>query len=121
MNSSANHKRIVMENLNGVLFCDAVMKDEFAITDVYLIRDKINTDFAGKSDVILRRVHSYSVAFDAQALLHEGVPEINNFVYVVNDEMKKESAEFAASSYMKRYNTKVVMTKEEALKVLQIV
>jgi hypothetical protein len=110
--------RISMEDYRGILYCEAYMSDEFSSSDLESMRAKIRADYAPSTDVILKKSGSYSVALDAQLILQKGVKEFRNFVYVVNDNKKKDSAEYAAASYMQRYNTRVASTKEEAYAML---
>jgi len=111
--------RIRMENYMGVLYCEAYMSDEFSLRDLESMRAMIRENFSPASDVILKKADSYSVSADAQAVLQKGVKEFRSFVYVVDDKRKKASAEFAATNYMERYNTRVASTKEEAYAMLR--
>lgn len=110
--------RIRMENYNGVLYCDAYMDDEFSIADLESMRAEIRTNYAPSADVILKKSGSYSVSAKAQAVLSRGIDEFRNFVYVVDWNIKRESAVYAAESYMKPYNARVAATKEEAYALL---
>lgn len=110
--------RIKMENYHGVLYCDAYMEDEFSLDDLAAMRAEIHKNFNSHSDVILKKVGSYSVSVDAQTTLWKGIPEFRNFVYVVDNDWKRESAEFASMTYMQPYNTRVASTREEALAML---
>jgi hypothetical protein len=111
--------RIRMENLNGVLYCEAYMRDEFSLIDLESMRTMIRTNFAPACDVILKKCDSYSVSIHAQLVLQRGIAEFRNFVYVADDAIKRASAEYAASTYMKAYNTRVAHTKEEAYAMLR--
>ena len=107
-----------MENYNGVLYCDAYMEDEFSIDDLESMRKEIRMNYSSRSDVILKKVGAYSVSPEAQTTLWKGVEEFRNFVYVADNVIKKNSAEYAANHYMKLYNTRVAATKEEAYEML---
>lgn len=110
--------RIRMENFNGVLYCDAYMNDEFSLVDLADMRAEIHRNFSSHADVILKKVGSYSVSVNAQTTLWKGIPEFRNFVYISEDGWKRESAEYAAMTYMRPYNTRVASTKEEAYEML---
>jgi len=110
--------RIKMENLKGILYCDAYMNDEFTLNDLESMREEIRKNYAPSTDVILKKSGSYSVSAEAQAELMKGIEEFRNFVYVADVKVKRESAEFAATFYMKPYNTRVARTKEEAYTML---
>jgi len=91
--------RIRMENYRGILYCEAYMRDEFSLSDLESMRAKIREDYAPTTDVILKKSDSYSVSLEAQLILQKGVEEFRDFVYVVDDNKKKDSAEYAAASY----------------------
>jgi hypothetical protein len=110
--------RIRMEEYRGVLYCDAYMEDEFTNDDVQTIIDEIIRSFGGKADIILKKTGRYSVSSEAQIRLTWGVKEFRNFVYVVDTQIKKNSAGYAASTYMAGYNTKVCESREEAYSLL---
>ena len=112
--------RIKMENFNGILYCDAYMNDEFTLSDLESMRKEIRKNYAPSTNVILKKSGSYSVSAEAQAVLEKGIEEFRDFVYVADDKVKKESAEYAASIYMKPYNTRVASTKEEAYTMLKV-
>lgn len=111
--------RIKMENYKGVLYCDAYMDDEFNLEDLAAMRAEIHKHFDSHADVILTKVGSYSVSVDAQTTLWKGIPEFRNFVYVVDDDWKRDSAEYASKTYMRPYNAKVANSREEAFALLQ--
>lgn len=113
------NSRIKMESYNGILFCDAVMNDEFTSEDVKSIVHEIKTNYNGHSDIILKKSGSYAVSIDAQIMLMSKVDAFRNFVYVAETSIKKESAKYAAVSYMAKYNTKVATSKEEAYAILK--
>ncbi|KPJ95419.1 MAG: hypothetical protein AMJ53_02815 [Gammaproteobacteria bacterium SG8_11] len=110
--------RIKMENFHGILYCEAYMNDEFTLSDLESMRAEIRKNYSPCTDVILKKTGSYSVSVEAQVALWKGVEEFRNFVYVANEPMKRESAEYAAENYMKPYNTRVATTKEEAFALL---
>ena len=111
--------RIKMENFKGILYCEAYMNDEFTLCDLESMREEIRKNYSPSTDVILKKTGSYSVTAEAQVVLWKGIDEFRNFVYVADDIMKKESAEYAAENYMQPYNTRVASTKEEAYAMLQ--
>ena len=110
--------RIKMENFKGVLYCDAYMNDEFMLSDLESMRAEIRENYSPATDVILKKSGSYSVSAEAQAVLWKGVEEFRNFVYVADEKVKIDSAEYAAANYMRPYNTRVARTKEEAYAML---
>ena len=111
--------RIKMENYHGVLYCDAYMDDEFTLGDLEAMRAEIRKNFSPSSDVILKKSGSYSVSSEAQTVLWKGISEFRNFIYVADSRIKQHSAEYAASTYMQPYNTRVAETKEAALAMLR--
>ena len=111
--------RITMESYNGVLYCEAYMNDEFSVDDVMSMTDEINKNYGGCVDVIFKKIGSYAVSIGAQLLLHKKVKEFKNFVYVADTERKIEASEYAASSYMSEYNTKIASSTEEAIEILR--
>lgn len=115
---AVDNGRIRMRALDGVLYCEAYMNDEFKVSDVQAMIDCIKKHFFGKCDIILKKIGSYSVSVEAQIFLSKGVREFGNFVYVVDSDVKYESAEYAAHTYMKAYNTKVARSIELAQKML---
>lgn len=110
--------RIKMESYNGILYCDAYMKDDFSLDDLNSMRDEIRENYASNTDVILKKSASYSVSVEAQMTLFDNIPEFRHFVYVVDNEARKGSAEYAAVTYMMPYKTQVVETKEAAYAAL---
>jgi hypothetical protein len=110
--------RIKMENFNGVLYCEAYMDDEFTLRDLEAMREEIRKNYPPSTDVILKKVGSYSVSTETQVALWKGIKEFRNFVYVANELVKIESAQYAAENYMNPYNTRVARTKEEAYAML---
>lgn len=113
-----NNHRIKMQPYRDVLLCDAQIDDEFSAEDLQSIRDEIRQRYSPSIDVIFIRSGSYSASAEAQSILSGNIKEFRNFVYVVNTPRKKASAEFAASSYMKPYNTQVASSVEEAYSLL---
>ncbi|WP_455221148.1 hypothetical protein [Kaarinaea lacus] len=111
--------RIRMENYNGILYCEAYMDDEFLLSDLESMREEIRKNYAPSTDVILKKVGSYSVSVEAQMTLWKGIKEFRNFVYVANEPRKRESAEYAADNYMRAYNTRVASSKQEAYAMLK--
>lgn len=111
--------RLLMGSYKGVLYCEAYMDNDFTVDDVMSMVDEINQNYDGCTDIILKKAGSYSVAVEAQLLLREKVKEFRNFVYVADTERKKVASEYAANSYMSKYNTKVASSKEEAFEILK--
>lgn len=112
--------RIKFENYHGILYCEAMMDDEFKAEDLEAMRSEIREHFASCADVILKRVGGYSVASeDAQLALWEGIPEFRNFIYVIDNISQENALRYAALTYMDKYNTRVARSKEEAYAMLQ--
>lgn len=111
--------RIRMEDYRGVLYCEAYMNDEFNLDDLAAMRAEIHKNYSSHSDVILTKAGTYSVSVQAQTTLWKGIPEFRNFVYVVDNDWKRESAEYAAMTYMRPYNARVASSREEAYEILQ--
>ena len=111
--------RIKLDSYQGVLYCEAYMEDEFSIADLEAMRTEIRNNYNGCTDVILKKVGNYSVAIDAQRILSRNIDEFRHFVYVVDSEVKRASAEFAAGSYMEPYKTQIATTREEAFALLK--
>lgn len=111
--------RLSMEDYKGILYCEAYMNDEFTVTDLETLRAEIRNHYNGHTDMILYKSGTYSVAMETQRLLLRKVPEIGHFVYVVDNKVKRASAEFAAGSYMQSYHTQIAGSKEEAYELLQ--
>lgn len=111
--------RIRMESYEGVLYCEAYMDDEFSVADLEAMRAEIREHFQGCSDVILKKAGAYSVALAAQRILLRNIDEFRHFVYVVDNKIKRASAEFAAGSYMASYKTQIAKTKQEAVALLK--
>ena len=112
-------QRIKLENYNGVLYCDACMDDEFSMGDLQAIRDEIRKNFSSSTNVICKESGCFSVAADVQKMLWKGIKEFMNVVYVVDNESKRSAARYAAETYMVKYNTQVVGTKEAAYAILK--
>jgi len=113
--------RFIMEPYKGILYCEAYMNDEFTLADLDTLRNEIRDHYNGRTDVILKKAGTYSVASGTQRVLLNGIVEFRHFVYVVDNKVKRASAEFAASSYMEPYHTQVAETKEEAYTLLQAI
>lgn len=111
--------RLNITEHKGLVFCDAYLDDEWSVEDVQTLAQEICKNFAPPADVIIRKAGSYSVSTEAQSLLASGIPEFKRVVYVVEDAVKRASAEFAKTSYMKPYNVAVVSTLEEAHAILK--
>ena len=110
--------RLTMEPYKGILYCDAYMSDDFSLDDLNSILDEIRENYASNADLILRKSGTYSVSAEVQMKLFGVVPEFRNIAYVVDNEIKRASAEYAAETYMQFYKTCVVASKEEAYTVL---
>lgn len=110
--------RIKMKNCNGILCCDVYMNDEFSLNDLAAIREEIRRNYCACADLICISTGSYSVSLEVQKAAMEGIDEFRNIVYVADGKTKKDSAEFAAATFMKAYNPQVVGSLEEAQKVL---
>ncbi len=111
-------ERIKLENYNGVLYCDACMDDEFSVRDLETIRDEIRKNFSSSTDVICKESGCFSVSGDVQKILWGGIDEFQNVVYVADNESKRSGAQFAAETYMRKYNTRVASSKEAAYAML---
>jgi hypothetical protein len=114
-----NSERIKFENHNGILYVDVRMNDEFSLSDLDVICDEIQKNFSSCTDVICKKSGSYSVSLDVQNVASEGIKEFRNFVYVVDEDTKRQSAEYAVSTYMRHYNASVASSKEEAYAMLR--
>jgi hypothetical protein len=114
-----NSERIKFENYNGVLFCDACMDDEFSMMDLEFIREEIRNNFSPSTDVICKESGSYSVSAEVQKTLWRGIGEFLNVIYVVDSESKRSGAQYAAETFMKKYNPRVASTKEAAYEMLK--
>jgi hypothetical protein len=112
-------ERVKMEDYRGVLYIETRMNDEFTLDDLNIIRDEIRKKYSYPIDVICKKAGSYSVALSAQTEARKGIEEIRNFVYVVDDIKKKQSARYATLSYMARYNAQVAKSKEKAFDILR--
>ena len=110
--------RIKFEKYNGILYCEGCMNDEFLLDDLDVIRKEIRKNYSSPIDVIYKRSGSYSVAPEAQKILFRGIDEFRNFIYVVDSDLKRDAAMYAAETYMWKYNTRVVGTKEAAYALL---
>ena len=110
--------RINFENYNGVLYCDAMMNDEFSVSDLEAIRHEIQNNYSSAANVIYKRSGTYSVTSDAQLKLWKGITEFKNFIYVIDDESKRNTTRYAVETYMYKYNARIANTKEEAYAML---
>lgn len=110
--------RIRMKVVNEILYCEAYMEDEFSLRDAHVILEEARNSFDHPADMILKKVSTYSVAVDVQLMMSRKIVELRNFIYVVDNEMKRASAEFAAESYMQPYNTCIVDSVNEAYEML---
>ena len=108
-----------MEDYRGVLYIETRMNDEFTLNDLNVMRDEIRKKYSHPVDVICKRAGSYSVALSAQTEARKGIEEFRNFVYVVDDMVKKQSARYATLSYMAQYNAQVAKSKEKAFEILR--
>ena len=111
-------QRIIFQSYKDALFCDAHIEDEFSLADLQAMIDEIHKHYTPPVDIIFRKSGSYSVSTAAQKRLMLKVDEFRNFVYVVDNSQKRASAEYAAVSYMKHYNTEVAESVEEAYEIL---
>jgi hypothetical protein len=114
-----DNSRISMRDYNGVLYCEAYMADEFRVGDVQSMIEVIKSHYSGNCDIILKKVGNYSVSVEAQIFLSKGVREFGSFIYVVDSEIKRESAEYASQTYMKSYNAAIATSIEQAYQKLQ--
>lgn len=108
-----------METYKDAFYCDAYLDDEFSLDDVRSMIDEIRRNYSPPVDVILKKTGSYSVSAEAQAFLASNkIKEFRRFIYVVDNERKRSSAEYATKTYMKSYHTQIASTLEEAWEVL---
>ncbi len=110
--------RLKIESYKGIVYCEAYLDIEYTADDVQSIIDEAKNFFSLPVDVILKKAGSYSLSTEAQVMLMKHVDEFRHFVYVVDDKIKKGSAEYAITTYMKSYNTRIATTKEEAYEML---
>lgn len=111
--------RLRIENYKGVVYCEWYRDNEYTSEDVKSMIDEINKNFTPPVDIILKKEGSYNLDFDGQRLLTNKVEEFRNFIYVVDNDIKQKSAEYAVSTYMKQYNTRIATNKEEAYLMLK--
>ncbi|WP_455198206.1 hypothetical protein [Kaarinaea lacus] len=111
--------RLKMERYKDVLYIEKRMNDEFTLDDLNVIREEIRNNFSYPVDIICKRVGSYSVSLGTQSVVRKGIEEYRNFVYVVDSKLKRQSANYAALSYMKSYNTQVAKSVKEAYEKLK--
>ena len=110
--------RINFENYNGVLYCDAMMNDEFSVSDLEAIRHEIQNNYSSAANVIYKRSGTYSVTSDAQMILWKGIADFMNFIYVIDHESMRNTTRYAVETYMHKYNARIANTKEEAYAML---
>jgi len=110
--------RLKFKDYNGLLYVDAYLNGEFTINDLEDILSEIRRNFSPPTDVILKRTGVYSVAAEVQTTVRQGVKEVKNLIYVVEDEKKRKFAEFDSTTYMKPYNTCVASSLEDAYAML---
>ena len=111
-------QRIKFENYNGVLFFDICLDDEFSLYDLETIRSEIRKNYSSSTNIICRESGCFYMAADVQKILWKGIDEFKNVVYIANSESKRNSARYAAETYMSKYNTDVAGTKEAAYTLL---
>lgn len=111
--------RLRMDKYRGVLYCQAYLDTEYTADDIQAMIDFIHSFFSPPADVILEKIGSYSLSSEAQIMLWNGVDEFRNFVYVVDNDIKRNIAQHAITTYMRRYNTQIVRTKEDAYTLLK--
>ena len=114
-----DNDRLKMKRYKDVLYIEKRMNDEFTLDDLNIIREEIRNNFSYPIDIICKRVGSYSVSLSAQTVARKGIEEYRNFVYVVDNKLKGQSAKYAALSYMKSYNTQVAKSVKEAYEKLK--
>lgn len=111
--------RIKIEDFDGILQCDVYMDDEFSLDDLSVIRDEIRKNYPPCADIICINSGSYSVSLEVQQVALSGIVEFRNIVYVVDGSTKRNSAEYAASTFMKSYNARVASSVKEAHDILK--
>lgn len=110
--------RIKMETHNGILYCDVYIDDELSLSDLTVIREEIRRNFPSGADIICMNSGSYSVSIEFQKAAMSGIKEFRNVVYVAEGKTKRDSAEYAAATFMKAYNARVANSVEEAYDIL---
>lgn len=108
-----------MENYHGILCCDVYMNDELSLRDLDAIREEIRRNYARCADIICISTGSHSISIEVQKAALEGINEFRNVVYVVDGKTQKDCAEYAAATFMKPYNARIVNTLEEAHELLK--
>jgi len=111
--------RIRLKNDNGILQCDVYMEDEFSLNDLSVIREEIRKNSPPCADLICVSSGSYSISLEVQQAALDGIDEFRNIVYVVDGKTKRDSAEFAASTFMKAYNVQIASSIQEARELLK--
>lgn len=114
-----DNSRLKIEKYKAILYCEAYLDTEYTIYDVKTLINEVHQNFIPPIDVVLTKVGSYSLTSDAQNMLMQDVKVFRNFIYVVDDAIKRASAEFAALSYMEPYNARIASSKEEAFTMLK--
>ena len=111
--------RIRLKNDNGILQCDVYMEDEFSLNDLAVIREEIRRNSPPCVDLICVNSGSYSISMEVQQAALDGIDEFRNIVYVVDGKTKRDSVEFAASTFMKAYNVQIADSVQEAHEILK--
>lgn len=110
--------RLRIENYKGVVYCEWYLDTEYTAEDVKSMIDEIQKNFTPPVDIILKKAGSYSFDVNGQLMLKNKVEEFRNFIYVVDNVTKRASAKYAISTYMKQYNSRIAVSKEEAYMML---
>ena len=118
MDEKMDNGRIRIENYKGVVYCEWYLDTEYTAEDGQSMIDEIQKNFTPPANIILKKAGSYSFNVDGQLMLMNKVEEFGNFIYVVDNATKRASAEYAVSTYMKQYNSRVAVSKEEAYMML---
>ena len=111
--------RIKMVDYHGILQCDVYMDDEFSLNDLSAIREEIRKNYSPSADIICVNSGSYSISLEVQKAAMAGIDEFRNIVYVVDGKTKRDSAEYAASTFMRPYNARVASSVKEAHDILK--
>lgn len=111
--------RLRLESIQGILQCEVYMDDEFSLSDLSMILEEIRKNSPPCADIICVNSGSYSVSLEVQKAALDGISEFRNVVYVVDGKTKRNSAEYAASTFMKAYNVRIASSVEEAHELLK--
>jgi len=112
--------RLRIENYKGVVYCEWYLDDtEYTEEDVKSMIEEIHNNFSPPVDIILKKSGSYSFSSGGQLMAKNNIKEFRNFIYIVDNMTKRTSAEYAVSTYMKKYNTRIASSKEEAYMMLK--